>query len=181
MGICSTVSTRTAAAEAMRNSTTPRVVAQDARARACEAPPYRQFDFWIGAWEVRGPAGGVLGRNTITLEQGGCLLVENWVAGNGSQTGTSFNYFDARDQRWHQFYLSNSGNVGLFPPIAGTFTNGRMVLLSDDVNNVLTRWTWYQMEGGKVKQTAERSTDHGASWQTIWNADYIRLKDVKTP
>jgi hypothetical protein len=28
---------------------------------ACIAPEHRQFDFWLGEWEVRGPAGKLVG------------------------------------------------------------------------------------------------------------------------
>jgi hypothetical protein len=35
-------------------------------ASPCTAPEYRQFDFWIGDWEVRSAQGRVLGHNRIT-------------------------------------------------------------------------------------------------------------------
>ena len=57
--------------------------------------------------------------------------------------------------------------------MAGSFTDGKMVLLTADTNNTLSRWTWYVMEPGKVKQMAERSKDHGATWTTTWNSEYV--------
>ncbi len=45
----------------------------------CRAEPYRQFDFWVGEWEVQDPAKNVVGRNKVTLEQEGCLILENWT------------------------------------------------------------------------------------------------------
>ena len=145
-----------------------------AQVKPCTSEPYRQFDFWVGDWEVRVAAGGLAGHNVVTLEQDGCLLVEHWTSAAGGQTGTSFNYYDVRDKRWHQLYLDNSGNAGAFPAIAGSLTDGRMVMLSDDVNNTLSRWTWYVMEPGKVKQMAEVSSDHGKTWRVTWNSVYIR-------
>ena len=39
--------------------------AQDAKPAPCSAPEHRQFDFWLGDWEVKGPAGKVAGRNMV--------------------------------------------------------------------------------------------------------------------
>ena len=47
-----------------------------------------------------------------------------------------------------------------------------MVMLTDDVNNAMSRW--YVMEPGKVKQMQELSTDHGKTWQVGWNSVYIK-------
>jgi hypothetical protein len=148
-----------------------------AKMKPCTTAPYRQFDFWIGDWDVYGARGGLAGHNLVTLEQDGCLLVEHWTSSAGGQTGTSFNYYDIRDKKWHQLYLDNSGNAGSFPAIAGTFENGKMVLLTDDVNNLLSRWTWYLISPGKVKQMQEVSRDHGQTWQTTWNSVYVRKGD----
>ncbi|MBI3792378.1 MAG: tetratricopeptide repeat protein [Gemmatimonadetes bacterium] len=152
---------------------TPRWKSFVATLKPCTSAPYRQFDFWVGDWDVFGPKGQQAGHNLVTLEQDGCLLVEHW-SGNGGSTGTSFNYFDVRDRKWHQLYIDNSGNAGAFPAMAGAFTDGKMVLLTDDVNNALSRWTWYVMSPGHVKQMAEQSSDHGATWQVTWDAVYVK-------
>jgi tetratricopeptide (TPR) repeat protein len=85
----------------------------------CQTAEFRQFDFWLGDWSVHNPAGQKVGDNLVTREQEGCLLVEHWKSGRGIETGTSFNYFDIRDKKWHQLYLDNSGNAGAYPPSAG--------------------------------------------------------------
>src|ERR1700722_20201366 len=98
----------------------------------CRGAEYRKFDFWIGDWDVHEPGtggasggasagvsvGASVGHNRVTLEQDGCLLIEHWTASTGGQTGTSFNYYDVRDKKWHQLYLDNSGNAGAFPAMA---------------------------------------------------------------
>jgi hypothetical protein len=33
--------------------------------RPCSAPEHRQFDFWLGEWQVTGPSGKVAGTNSI--------------------------------------------------------------------------------------------------------------------
>src|SRR5687767_10075718 len=73
----------------------------------CSAPQHRQFDFWIGEWDVvpnAGAAGatsaaGATGAprkpatNVIENAHRGCVIVENWDDGQGG-TGQSFNVYD---------------------------------------------------------------------------------------
>jgi tetratricopeptide (TPR) repeat protein len=140
----------------------------------CKAPEYRQFDFWVGDWEVRSPGGQVVGTNNVTLEQEGCLIVEHWKSSEGVQTGSSFNYYDIRDKKWHQLYIDNSGNAGAFPAMAGTLQDGRMVLLTDDKDGTFSRWTWYVVKQGAVRQMAEQTTDSGKHWNTTWDSAYFK-------
>ena len=142
--------------------------------KPCRTAEYRQFDFWVGDWEVQSPQGQPLGTNHVTLEQDGCLLVEHWKSGRGFETGTSFNYYDIRDRKWHQLYIANNGNAGAFPAMAGELKDGRMVLLTDVADGKQSRWTWYELAPGKVRQMAEQSTDGGQTWQTTWDSMYVK-------
>lgn len=147
----------------------------------CRTPEYRQFDFWLGDWDVHAPNGGAsVGHNLVTLEQDGCLLVEHWTAASGGQTGTSFNYYDVRDKNWHQLYIDNSGNAGAFPAMAGTLESGKMVLWTDARSKPLSRWTWYVLEPGKVRQMAEQSTDGGKTWAVTWDSVYEKTESSRT-
>jgi tetratricopeptide (TPR) repeat protein len=140
----------------------------------CRDPVYRQFDFWIGDWTVQDPSGNPVGHNRVTLEQEGCLLVEHWTSREGVQTGTSFNYYDVRDRKWHQLYIDNSGNAGAFPAMAGVLRDGRMVLETDPKDGPVSRWAWYELAPGKVRQMAEQTSDGGKSWQTTWDSTYVK-------
>ena len=62
-------------------------------AAPCSAPEYRQFDFWLGDWDVTNPAGKPVGHNHVTQEYGGCVLQEHW-SGSGGSLGSSFNIYD---------------------------------------------------------------------------------------
>jgi tetratricopeptide (TPR) repeat protein len=59
----------------------------DAVARPCmHDPRFREFDFWIGDWDVRPtgqPPSGSAARNTVTLEENGCVVMEHWNAPGG--------------------------------------------------------------------------------------------------
>ena len=147
----------------------------------CRSPEYRQFDFWVGHWDVRAPNGPSVGHNVVTLEQDGCLLVEHWTASSGGQTGTSFNYYDVRDKKWHQLYLDNSGNAGAFPAMAGNLVDGKMVLRTDEKQMPVSRWTWYVLGPGKVRQMAEQSSDGQKTWNIVWDSVYAKAEAGASP
>jgi hypothetical protein len=139
----------------------------------CQASEYHQFDFWIGDWEVQSPNGKIVGSNRVTSELDGCLLVEHWSSTVGGQLGSSFNYYDIRDKKWHQLYISNSGNAGAFPAMSGQLVDGKMIMLTDDNSGSVSRWTWYSVSPGHVRQMAEKSLDHGKTWKVTWDSIYV--------
>ena len=149
---------------------------QPQKVAPCRASEYRQFDFWVGDWDVHSPGGPSVGHNLVTLEQDGCLIVEHWTSLTGGNTGTSFNYFDVRDKKWHQLYIDNSGNAGNFPAMAGNFVDGKMTLITDETQTAVFRWTWYQLGSGKVRQMAEQSNDGQKTWKIIWDSQYEKVR-----
>jgi hypothetical protein len=153
----------------------PKTKAPNPSNKSCQSPEYRKFDFWVGDWDVHSPNGGpTIGHNLVTVEQDGCLIIEHWKASTANQTGTSFNYYDVRDKKWHQLYLDNSGNAGAFPAMAGNLAKDKMVLISDASQSTVFRWTWYVLEPGKVRQMAEQSSDGQKTWKITWDSVYVK-------
>ncbi|HYE87943.1 MAG TPA: hypothetical protein VEA16_16380, partial [Vicinamibacterales bacterium] len=90
----------------------------------CSAPEFRQFDFWVGEWDVRPnpetmkpPAGAPApnpnrqpATNVITKIEGDCVIHEHWNDRQGS-TGRSFNIYDRVKQQWHQTWVDNRGGL----------------------------------------------------------------------
>ena len=50
--------------------------------KPCSSPEYRQFDFWLGDWDVT-EAGKPAGTNRITAILGGCAVREEWKGVSG--------------------------------------------------------------------------------------------------
>ncbi len=110
---------------AMNTSTPLQVSAAPAaeKEKPCSAAPYRQFDFWLGSWDVT-EKGKMAGTNRIERILGGCALHESWH-GAGGLHGNSINYYDAPRGVWHQTWIDERGN-GLV--LEGEFENGVMRL-----------------------------------------------------
>ena len=151
--------------------------------RPCGGAEYRQFDFWLGEWDVFNPAGQKIGRNEITSTNDGCVVYENWRDARGG-TGNSFNFYESKTKRWHQFWVASGGNAtplsaapdGTPMPMSGKLVDGAMVLQSPAGVKPLNRWTWSKAEEGKVRQHAEQSTDDGKTWTTVFDGLYVKAK-----
>jgi hypothetical protein len=139
---------------------------------SCTAPEHRQFDFWLGAWEVKNPAGKLVGTNDITSELGGCVLQEHWK-GMGGSVGMSFNIYDASDQKWHQSWV-DAGGTRL--ELSGALSAGKMILsgTTRGAGGAVTqeRITWEPQAGGRVRQLWEQSKDGGTTWSVAFDGTY---------
>lgn len=160
---------QTAAAQIQPNS-----ASQPKLSKPCSKTEFRQFDFWLGDWEVT-VGGNAAGTNSIQLILGDCVLLENWTGAKGG-AGKSFNLFNAAKGKWQQTWVDNSGNV---LELYGEFKNGVMQLTGENVTNgkkTLQRITWHPLEKDKVRQHWEQSADDGKTWNTAFDGLYIRKK-----
>jgi hypothetical protein len=135
----------------------------------CTAAEYRQFDFWIGRWQVFTPDGKHAGDNVIEVIDGGCALIERW-RGRGGFTGTSLNSWDAAAGQWRQHWVDSQGGV---LRLTGHFDGKRMVLLGVEPP-AHERIAWTPLPDGAVRQHWERSEDDGKTWATVFDGRYVR-------
>jgi hypothetical protein len=156
-------------------SVAPQAHAQSAeQPEPCSASAYRQFDFWLGEWEVRNPNDEVVGSNFIRRILSGCVLHESWIGASGGR-GQSHNIYNMQTDRWHQTWVDDSGK--LLQLDGGLDDEGRMVLggvtLGDDGASVLNEISWEPLERGQVRQVWRISQDDGSNWQVVFNGLYI--------
>jgi hypothetical protein len=143
-------------------------------ASPCTAPEYRQFDFWIGDWEVRSAQGRVLGHNRITSILSGCALQEEWTSADAKFRGVSHSAFDPKDRRWHQAWVDTSPSR---LDLVGGMVDGRMILEQrsrDGEAKALQRVTWTPLPDGGLRQLWETSADDGGTWKTVFDGYYSR-------
>ena len=145
----------------------------------CSSAEYRQFDFWLGDWNVQDAAGNPAGTNRITSIQGGCVLLESWSgAKGGSGTSTSFNMYFSADRKWRQTWVDNQGGR---LDLSGGLQAGMMVLegespsQKDPAKLVKQRITW-EKKGENVRQLWQASRDEGKTWQVLFDGLYVRAK-----
>jgi len=139
----------------------------------CTAAPHRQFDFWLGDWDVTDGTGKAAGRNRIVALHDGCALQESW-SGRGGFSGTSLNAYDAERGKWHQTWVDNNGGV---LQLDGEFAGGRMVLKGetlDEGKKVLQRISWQLLPDARVRQLWESSKDGGATWTVAFDGYYAK-------
>jgi hypothetical protein len=152
------------------------VQGQQGQQSPCAGDAHRQFDFWVGTWEVTNAQGDVVGANQVTSILGGCVLLEEWQSA-GPYSGKSFNIYDAANDKWHQTWVDNGG---LLLELDGKLVDGNMVLKGvrpgRDGATVIHRITWEPLEGGNVRQTWDTSEDDGQTWTTQFDGRYASME-----
>lgn len=142
---------------------------------ACTAPEHRQFDFWVGYWDVY-PTGKdrLVAHSLIEKLYAGCTIRENWMP-LSKDDGGSLNMYDPADRRWHQTWQdSQNGHV----QFDGGVVNGKMILVGNWKNangpgqDALTRMTYSRNADGSVRQFGEQSTDSGKTWSPAFDFTY---------
>ena len=132
----------------------------------CSAPAYREFDFWLGEWDVFEEGGSVKeAQVTVSPVQNNCGLREQYNGVDGSG-GESLSMYDPSAAEWQQTWLSNRGQIVV---IHGNLQGQAMMLSGTDHTrggHRLVRGVW-KPESAGVRETAETSSDDGKTW-TPW-------------
>ncbi len=172
------VTPATSSAQSNLPAPTPAPAGPTPTAAPCAEAEHRQFDFWIGDWDVIAPDGAQAGSNVIEPVLGGCALQERW-SGRGGFVGTSLNSYSAATKQWHQHWVDGQG--GLLR-LAGGMEGGRMVLGSRGPDptrpaaTVQQRIAWTPLPDGAVRQLWEQSDDEGQTWTLVFDGRYVRRR-----
>jgi len=140
---------------------------------------FKDFDFWIGEWDVHLANGTLAGSNVIEREEEGCVLIERWSSASGG-TGMSINYLDKITDEWVQVWNASGGSQ---INIRGGLTDEGMALTGTIhyVANGTTapfRGLWTPLEDGRVRQYFEQSNDGGETWVPWFEGFYTRREET---
>lgn len=149
----------------------------DHTAHPCQDPEFRQFDFWIGDWDVTSTGDATpQGTSHIAKEMDGCVVWENWKSLGSPYFGKSYNTYNVNLKRWEQYWVDNGAGVIFFH---GTLKDGVMDYWTDDVpqpdGKVLRRHLqFFDLAPGKVRQFSQGSNDGGKTWNVEYDLTYNR-------
>jgi hypothetical protein len=150
-------------------------------APVCTSPEHRQFDFWVGWWDVyQTGKDQVVAHSLIENLYMGCGVRENWQPGRPS-AGGSLNSYRPEQKLWRQIWIDSGNSWGVFE---GKFENGAMRLSGwwENVNGPgtkgFTRTTWTRNPDGSVRQFGEARGDDGKTWTPAFDFTY---KPSKAP
>lgn len=159
------------------NPVLAQVPANNQNQGACSDSEYRQFDFWIGEWDVVNPKGDTVGASRIERIEGGCAILENYSTERG-YSGKSINVYNSKKMQWQQFWVDNQGDVLEF---AGKLVGNELRYTGESKGKdgkVLHRLTFFRISHERVRQVWEQSTDKGRVWNIVFDGMYHRRKTV---
>jgi hypothetical protein len=146
-------------------------VAQAREIRSAEPHPKRQFDFWLGEWDLAW-GDGDSGTNSVYLDFGGAVVVENFDGRPSTEfQGMSLSVYDEQAREWRQTWVDSEA---AFLTFAGEFVDGEMDLRREAPDG-LYRMVWFDIERDSFAWRYERSTDGGESWESLWEIGYSRV------
>ncbi len=137
-------------------------------------PEYRQFDFWVGNWDVYGKGGALVGHSHVDLILGNCVVSENWTDMTGGE-GKSYNKYNAPLKRWEQYWVDQYGATTFY---VGNLEGPNMVYVADGFDPSgkpqKKRMTFFPLSPDKVRQFGEASDDGGKTWTVRYDLTYVR-------
>ncbi len=145
----------------------------------CGGLQRKQFDFWVGEWDLTWPGEkpGETGHGTNSIRRvmDGCVVQENFSGGDSMHLrGTSVSAFDAGSGSWKQTWVDNEGG---YLDFAGEFKDGQMILQRETIRNgekILQRMVWKNITPNELDWSWEASRDRGKTWQVNWPIHYKR-------
>lgn len=168
-----------AAAAALGGAALAPAVAQDAPpsppppACATEAAPYRDFDFWIGDWEVFDLDGVKLGDNRVSRREDGCLLLEEWTSVRGG-AGTSLNLVDPQTGRWRQVWMSRDAFIDYEGGLDGAAMALEGTIAYTRGGAFAFRGRWTPLPDGAVRQDFHQHNPDTDAWEPWFTGIYRR-------
>jgi len=144
----------------------------------------REFDFWVGEWDVYKNGTNVLaGISKIEMASGGCMILENWTSKGATPfNGKSMNYVNPSTGKWEQLWIGSDGIHTNNPQkfIDGEYRDGAMRFTFEQITQQnqkqIGRFIFYNNGPDEVRQFNEVSSDNGKTWTTVYDFIYKRRK-----
>lgn len=139
--------------------------------QACDAPEFRQFDFWIGEWDVYLNDTVYAGESKVSLILDSCVIFEEWSSKN--LRGKSLNSYSPSRKQWMQTWVDSQGGTVHF---AGHWDGESIALEGKGPEDSYYLMIFTPLKDGKVRQVWKLSQDQCETWVDIFNGLYIPKK-----
>jgi hypothetical protein len=165
-----------------QSQSAPPPVASAPAPAPCASPQNRQFDFWVGRWDVypKKSPDKKIAHSLIEGLYSGCAVRENWMPLVPGGDGGSINSYRPEDGLWHQTWIDSTG---AWVEFTGKWNGTSMVLEGvwpqPGHPTQRTRMTYTHLPDGSVEQAGQSSDDEGKSWQPSFDLIYRPATDQK--
>jgi len=152
---------------------------------------YRQFDFWVGEWDVNlrtlqddnSWKESRSGRAKIYRILDGRAILELWdenTPGDGIR-GYSLRFFDPGREKWKLFLNWPGDNTSGTSTLSGSFRHGRgeffAPLAAADGAQTISRYTFSDIAPDRLRWDDAFSNDGGRTWRGNWIMEFSRTGD----
>ena len=139
----------------------------------------RQFDFWIGEWDVnlRAIQKDLSWKDTTKAKVKICpvldgkAILELWDS--PTIKGFSLRYYDVRKSKWVLWLNWPDNNKSTFRSLEGAFRHGRGEFFSDG-NGFTSRFTFSDISPTSLRWDDAYSKDGGKTWTHDWVMEFSR-------
>ena len=147
----------------------------------------RQFDFWVGDWEVQNrglqPDGSWRDAGTAHAQVNSVLdgqaILEQWTGENPLKLrGFSLRTYDAEQQRWEIILNWHGGTPSSFSQMVGNFADQRGEFFPPG-GTPRTRFTFSRPARDSC-QWDQATSQNGADWQTDWVMSFRRKRPAQS-
>ena len=170
-----------AAAESSSPAATPTTPAPS---KACADAAHREFDFWIGDWDLvlrarRSAASEewdeAKATNQIRATHGGCVIEERFAADGPGEPWSGHSVSAFTQGKWRQTWVDDQGSYLLF---VGARTKDAMILEGEpqerDGRKFRMRMVFDAITPASLTWRWERTEDEGATWRAMMVIEYRR-------
>lgn len=145
------------------------------------------FDFLIGSWHVVNRRLTTLFAGSDDWEEFPGISTCRHILGGGGNTdeiifptlgssGFTLRLFDVEREEWSISWASSRTGL-LYPPVVGTFADGRGDFYGDDTHDgkpIKAHFIWSDITATSARWEQEFSADGGQAWETNWIMEFTR-------
>lgn len=169
-----------------------------AASSSCSGAAHRQFDFWVGDWEVEqeiltreGSYLELPARSSVRRVLDGCALLERWqgrvqffwegMPEPEPLEGLSVRSYDEEIGGWRIHWM-DSRDPTFGPPFVGGFDGDTGTFTRETVGRdgavLMSRIRFVRLDAERVDWDLSVSTDAGASWTALWRMRFRRASSA---